>query len=57
MSFNLTLLFISVGFFIGWYGGRYSGFLEASELEKMNKYYLETKIKNCLEVIQNGNWV
>ncbi len=55
MSFNLTLLFISVGFFIGWYGGRYSGFLEASELEKMNKYYLETKIKNCLEVIQNGN--
>lgn len=55
MSFNMSLLFIFVGFFIGWYGGRYSGFLEASELEKVNKYHLETKLKHCFEVIKNGN--
>ena len=48
-------LFILIGFLIGWYGGRYSGFLEAAEIEKINKFNLETKLNHCVEVIRNGN--
>lgn len=52
MSFNLSIIFGIILFLIGWYGGKYSGFLEAANMGTIKTYHLETKLKHCMEVIR-----
>ena len=53
MSFKLVydLLFTALLLFVGFYFGRFTGFKEASDLEKHYAYAMKQTIKNCIEVI------
>jgi hypothetical protein len=53
MRFKLVydLIFTGLLLFIGCYFGRFTGFKEASELEKHYAYSMKQSLKNCIEVI------